>query len=143
MLKRLILNAYILLIFPNKILLCHISLNNETTYVVFIRFVASNEEYENHIADLKTNIVENEEEIKELKKELKMYKDIPNKGSCCQIAVEEVSALQEKKIAEITTLLHNEKKNVKDLEDKLMNMVDTNQELNNNFHVKQTMICIY
>lgn len=78
-----------------------------------------------------------------MKKELKIYKDIPNKGSCCQIAVEEALALQEKKIAEMTTLLYNEKKNVKDLEDKLMNMMDTNQELNNNLHVKQAMICIY
>lgn len=68
---------------------------------------------------------------------------MPNKGSCCQIAVEEALTPQEKKIAELTTLLHDEKKNVKDLEEKLLNMEDTNQELSNNFHVKQAMICIY
>lgn len=109
------------------------------------RYTANKEEYENHIADLEVNIVKNEEEMKELQKELKKYKDLslPSKEPYYQIAMEETLAPYKEKIATLTTLLHNEEKNVEELKDKLTNMEELNQNLNNNFHVKQDMICLY
>lgn len=80
-----------------------------------------------------------------MQKELKKYKDLSrsSKESCYQIATEETLTPYKEKIATLTTLLHNEEKNVEELKDKLANMEESNQNLNNNFHVKQAMICIY
>lgn len=109
------------------------------------RYTASKEEYENHIADLETNIVKNEEEIKELQKEVKKYKDqsFSSKEPCYQIATEETLAPYKEKIATLTTLLQNEEKNVEELKDKLVHVEELNQNLDNNFHVKQATIYIY
>lgn len=101
------------------------------------RYTANKEEYENHIADLETNVVKNKEEIKELQKELKKCKDLlSSKEPCYQIAMEETLAPYKEEITTLTTLLHSEEKNVAELKDKLANMEELNQNLNNNFHVK-------
>lgn len=100
------------------------------------KYTANKEEYENHIADLETNVVKNKEEIKELQKELKKCKDLlSSKEPCYQIAMEETLAPYKEEITTLTTLLHSEEKNVAELKDKLANMEELNQNLNNNFHM--------
>lgn len=110
----------------------------------YIRYRAEKNEYANYIADLETNKVKNEQEIKELQKELKKYKDLVKERSCDLISMEDTLTPYREKIEELTKLLENEEKNGKHLEKKLANMEAKYQELNDILKVKQqSMICIY
>lgn len=114
---------------------------------LYIRYTADREEYQNRIEDLETNLELNEEEIKRLEKEVKKYKHIAhvNQGSYCQCSMKEEIVVKpfKKKIEELTMLLHSEEKKMEKLKDKLMDMEDQIQHLDNNYHVKQATICIY
>lgn len=87
------------------------------------KYKAKQKEYENHIANLETNQVKSELEIKELQKELKKYKDLVNNQP---YAMADTLTVYKEELKEIHMLLQNEKekflqkeKNEKALMDKL------------------------
>lgn len=95
----------------------------------YIRYRAEKKEYESHIADLETSKVKNEQEIKELQKELKKYKDLVNERPFYLTSMEDTLTPYREKIEELTMLLQNEEEKGKYLEEKLANMEAQYHEL--------------
>lgn len=108
-----------------------------------IRHTADKEEYEKHIAILETNIIEKQEKIEQLQKEVKRCKDLLSEESYYQIATEEILVPYKEKIEKLNELVYIEKKNVEELKDKLQNMEKINCHLVEENKVKQVTICIY
>ena len=93
------------------------------SYILFIyRYKAEQKEYENHIANLETNQVKNELEIKELQKELKKYKDLVNNQSSNAMA--DTLTVYKEELRETYMLLQNEKEKFLQKEKKEKTLMD-------------------
>ncbi|KAL0103024.1 hypothetical protein PUN28_018374 [Cardiocondyla obscurior] len=101
---------------------------------------ADRAEYENQIANLKSNLVENQEEIERLHKEIKRYTNLLNEKQCYQSANKENVVAFEEKIVELTELLQNEKRIVKELKDNLVNVEDLYETLHKNYQLLQKQL---
>lgn len=98
------------------------------------------EEYEKHIADLQANIAENKQEILELTKELKTYKDLTAERSCNLTLSEDALVPYKEQIAELAVLLEKEEEKVQQLEERLASAEAHSQEVENILEVRRVYL---
>lgn len=110
---------------------------------LFLRYRAQRREYENHIANLEAKAAQSTQEIIELQEELKKYKELKNEQPQNLTANESALIEYEDKIEELVMLFQDEKYKHEQLEEKLANMKNYVQELQDALQVRYQTLFVF